>query len=388
MQKIRVGFFTTKNVRDRNAFSGTLYYMHKALKSSSLEVVDLTYSNLFYQSSKVIRKLQDSRLFRGDFSPPEEQHENLAQKVEKQLQKNVCDIIFAPVAAKELSFLRTDLPIIYLSDATPKLIADTYNFYSSKEELLSADQRERLAISKASQVIYSSQWAAQSAISDYGANPQKVNIVPFGANIDTVPETDQIVKKCQQEKCTLLFIGKDWKRKGGEIAFQTLVSLLDLGVHAELIILGCIPPSEFKHPNLKLIPFLNKNLPQEQQQLSQLLLESNFLIFPTRADCSPIVICEANAYGIPVITTNVGGIPSIIKNGKNGYIFPLSASGDDYANSIARNFAETDTYKKLVLDSRREYDLRLNWDQWANRISQIISDTFREESQKKENFVG
>ena len=136
--------------------------------------------------------------------------------------------------------------------------------------------------------------------------------------------------------------------------------------------IGCVPPSEFQHEKLKVIPFLNKNIPEEQEQFSQLLLNSHFLVFPTRADCSPIVICEANAYGIPVITTDAGGIPTILKEGKNGYMLPLSAGGDEYAKLIATHFANKETYEQLVRSSREEYDDRLNWNKWAESTYKIM----------------
>ncbi|MGL5080466.1 MAG: glycosyltransferase family 4 protein [Microcoleaceae cyanobacterium] len=322
---------------------------------------------------KLIQKV--ASVFSKENQNPQAQYEQFIQKVQRQLQKTPCDLIYAPVASQELSFFETDIPIVYWSDATAKLIHETYKLYSDEAEFRQAAQRDQTAISKAKTLVYSSEWAANSAIQDYGANPAQVKVMPLGANVDIVPAVADTLQKCQAAKCRLLFIGKDWQRKGGSIAYETLLALLDRGVDAELLLIGCVPPPEFQHEKLNVIPFLNKNIPQEQQQFSQLLLESHFLIFPTRADCSPIVICEANAYGIPVMTTNVGGIPTIIREGKNGYMFPLSASGDQYAELIAATFADKDRYQQLVLSSRAEYDARLNWEAWAKTMHQIMVDT-------------
>ena len=69
-------------------------------------------------------------------------------------------------------------------------------------------------------------------------------------------------------------------------------------------------------------------------QFLNILFNTHLLFVPTRADCTPIVFCEANAFGIPVITTDTGGVSSIIKNGENGFAFPLDATPDEYANTI------------------------------------------------------
>ena len=145
-----------------------------------------------------------------------------------------------------------------------------------------------------------------------------------------------------------------------------------MGVDAELVVVGCVPPDDVKHDKLTVVPFLNKNIPQQQKRLNEIFMNSHFFIFSIRADCSPIVICEANAFGLPVITTEVGGIPTIIKNGKNGYMLSLSASGGDYANLIVKNFSDQTCYKHLVRSSRKEYDTRLNRNKWAESLHHII----------------
>jgi glycosyltransferase involved in cell wall biosynthesis len=95
-----------------------------------------------------------------------------------------------------------------------------------------------------------------------------------------------------------LLVGKDWHRKGGDIAFQTLISLLQKGVDAELVVVGCIPPAEIKHDKLIVIPYLNKNVPKERKQLDKLFMSSHFFILPTRADCSPIVTFEISSSSV------------------------------------------------------------------------------------------
>ncbi|MCP2727427.1 glycosyltransferase family 4 protein [Limnofasciculus baicalensis] len=376
MQQIHVGFFSAKDYLDKTELSGVIYNTHQALKSRDMEIIGvrnpINHSGYFKKIKRNIDKfipvkstsIRDSKArFAGNF--------------QKRIKAGPCDLLFCPFSSTELSFLATSLPIVYLSDATVKQINETYKIYSTPEEFILASQEETAAISRANKLVYSSEWAANSAVSDYGANPNKIEIVPFGANVEKekVPEVNQILNKCLNSRCRLLFIGTNWTRKGGNIAFETLVSLINQGIDAELLMIGCIVPPEFKHERVKVMPFLNKNIPQQQEQYFKLLLESHFLISPTRADCSPMVFAEANAYGIPVITTDVGGIPTIIRNGRNGYMFPLSASSDEYANLIATNFSDKDTYEQLVRFSREEYETRLNWDTWGQRIYDIMKDT-------------
>ena len=354
--------------------------MRKALKKRGINIVDLgspTLPSRWDKPLKILGKIKKSFGNINSNNSSQYDYHQFIDQVQCQLNNRSCDLIFAPVAKEELSFFETSLPLIFFSDATAKLLREDYKKYQTEQEFWLASKQEISVISRANKLVYSSQWAANSAICDYGADPKKIEILPLGANIDTVPTVDDILTKISALQCRLLFIGKDWERKGGKIAFQTLLSLIERGIDAQLVMVGCLPPPEIQHKNLTIIPYLNKDISRQQERLSQLLLKSHFLIFPTRADCSPIVICEANAYGIPALTTEIGGIPTIIKNGQNGYMLPLSASGEEYANIIGNNFYNKAAYEQLVLASREQYDTRLNWDKWAEGMHQIIIDTLR-----------
>src|SRR5262249_43667081 len=168
-------------------------------------------------------------------------------------------------------------------------------------------------------------WAAASAIHDYQADPRKVVFIPFGANIEDVPPLAEALAPRAGPPCRLLFVGRQWKRKGGDMAFAILTTLLQRGVDAELTVVGSVPPGGATHPRLTVIPYLDKEVPEDRRRIRNLFLNSHFFVLPTQADCSPIAICEANAFGLPVLTTDVGGVPSLIKSGRNGFMFPLSA---------------------------------------------------------------
>jgi len=276
------------------------------------------------------------------------------------------------VAKREVAGVKTNIPIVYCSDATCSLYLKDYKIELEPEEIELEEREEALAISKASKLVYPSAWAANSAISDYQAEPNKIKLVPFGANLDDCDLASAVLSKKQHQVCRLLFVGKDWDRKGGNLAFDTLICLQKMGIDAELVMVGSKLPEKVRSDKLTVIPYLNKNDPQQRQQLNELFFRANFLIFPTRAECYGIVLCEANAFGLPTLATDVGGISTIIENGKNGYMLPLSATGNDYANLIAKLFFARELYNQLVLASRKEYERRLNWNKWAESMEEVF----------------
>lgn len=172
----------------------------------------------------------------------------------------------------------------------------------------------------------------------------------------------------------LLFLGVEWERKGGEIAFRALEALADQGVDVRLRVVGCVPPEGFRHDRMEVIPRLDKNDPVQRARLESILSETAFLIVPTRADCTPIAFCEAAAYGIPVLTTRTGGVPSVVVHGLTGVCLDLSDPGAAYARAARDLWEDPARYAAMAIDSRRRHDEVLNWDSWAESIRRVASE--------------
>ena len=377
---MRIAFLTANDPNNKRSWSGIHYYMAKALERHVGEVIYLGPVRAYFfvqgilKLIRILFKLLGLRKYNSGYSLLLSRHYSYI--FTNKLSEINVDLVFAPVASTEIAFMKTKIPLVYLSDATFKLLAEYYPGLSgmSKISVFEGNYLEKLAIKKADVCMFSSKWALDSAIKDYGANPETTFSIPFGANIDNHPNHEIINHKLinPSKKCTLLFIAKEWERKGGEIVIETLNELIAMGLNTELVVLGSNPPQKLTSDKVKLYPFLDKNILEDYERFLEILNFSNYLLLPTRADCTPIVFCEANAYGIPVITTNTGGISSIIKNGKNGFALAVDSTGRDYANLIYSNFSNREEYSKLVYSTRECYDDLLNWDSWALRFKEIV----------------
>jgi glycosyltransferase involved in cell wall biosynthesis len=93
---------------------------------------------------------------------------------------------------------------------------------------------------------------------------------------------------------------------------------------------------------------------------------------PTRADCGLIAGCEANSFGVPCLSTNVGGLPSVIRSGINGQLFERDADIFQYRDFIADIFTNYAKYKLLATNSFDEYQSKLNWDSSAEKVRDLL----------------
>jgi glycosyltransferase involved in cell wall biosynthesis len=113
------------------------------------------------------------------------------------------------------------------------------------------------------------------------------------------------------------------------------------------------------------------------QKLEQLLGESHFLIVPSIAECYGLVFCEANSYGVPCIAQKVGGIPTIIRDNINGYLFEPGSSILNYCNYISQLFSNYKEYKQLALSSFNEYQSRLNWTVAGQTVKSLLTEIMK-----------
>ena len=235
---------------------------------------------------------------------------------------------------------------------------------------------EKLALEKAFKIIFSSEWIKKRVIEFYGIDANKIDVIELGANIP--PPTHYSID-INTEICRLVFIGRNWEKKGGDVVLQAYRILKESGFPCSLTVIGSTPKeTPDADEGLTVIPFLDKSNQEHLKKLCKILSESHFLVLPTRFDAYGIVFCEASAYGVPSIAANVGGVGQPVREGKNGFLLPPDATAQDYAEKIKTVFGDRESYIRLRASSRHEYETRLNWDVWGERVNKILENAVEE----------
>lgn len=375
--KIKVGFIGWYSPDDKKALSGTPYKISELLESLGCDISWIKISQSF--KYRLYEKL--SRKFNKILGrkPLDCSHSVIGAKLQSETidMENLqqCDVIFAPFCSEALYSLKIEKPIIYLSDATFSIMVDYYFKGLSKYAINQGNQVEQKAMDKATEIIVSSQWAADSAINDYHQDPSKVHVIEFGANID---DKDIIEKKFVYEG-HLLFLGVDWKRKGGQIAVDACRWLNENGVPATLHIVGIreLDDSIKQLPYIDYVGFLNKNVPEQYNRLVQVIKKCHCMLLPTLAECSAIAFCESSANGLPVFSHLTGGVGNYIYNGRNGYLLPLGSTGADFGAKI-KECLESGELEKMSTTARDVYREKLNWNVWSLKVEVIIRNILEE----------
>ncbi len=370
-KKPEIAYLSSEDPRNIHAWSGIHYSIFNAASKHLGNVTAFgPYTpHLTIKIIKIIQLLY--KIFSG--KKYNRYHSPLLSKAyakyfNKKINEKKYDFILAVSASAELAYLSTDIPVVYIADA---LFACSLNYYPTlsnlcKQSVTEGNELEKKALLKSSLVCLPSSWAAQSAQTDYQIKSEKIAVIPMGANLLDIPDSENILNnKLNRTKTTLnlIFVGVNWENKGGSVARECLLHILESGQNAVLTVVGCPVPEELKHPNIINYPFIKKNSVEGQSKFRELYSEADFLILPTRFEAYGIVFCEAAAYGVISITYNTGGTTTSVK--ENGCLLPPGSSGKEFARLILEIYNNKELFMSGQIAARYRFDKELNWDSWA-----------------------
>jgi glycosyltransferase involved in cell wall biosynthesis len=318
-----------------------------------------------------------------------------AQQINQRLSQGEYDLVFASGCTPPISRLKCRLPIVIWHDTTWACWISHYGLERGlcQETIRAGHRTERSAYRRCSTIIFSSEWAASSAVVDYGVDPQKVKVVPFGANFLQVPTREDVLQSIaarSMETCRLITIGNgvDWYRKGVPRAIELASTLNNQGTRTELIVVGPAAPSGINLPDfVRVTGFIDKRTRAGERRISQLLGRSHFHVLLSLADATPVVFSEANAHGVPNIASDVGGIGTVVVDDHGGRRFSPAAPIETVAEYIQTYMFSRDRYFTLCMNARRQYDDRLNWNTAGILVRRYLEDAASKQTQNSMSLV-
>ena len=149
----------------------------------------------------------------------------------------------------------------------------------------------------------------RSLIEDYGCLSKSVALVYAGSNASVSSMKSATVDYTQRN---ILFVGLDWRRKGGPDLIEAFKIVRQKHPDATLTIVGAQPDIDL--PGCQVV---GKVPPQELDRYYQ---NTSIFCLPTYLEPFGIVFIEAMTARLPIVATTVGAIPDFVEDGKNGWL--------------------------------------------------------------------
>jgi glycosyltransferase involved in cell wall biosynthesis len=225
--------------------------------------------------------------------------------------------------------------------------------------------REREHYRTAERIVCMSHWAARSVVERYGIAPDKVSVVPGGANLDddriTVTPPTTIVPL---RPLRLGFVGKDWRRKGLPFLLEVAEILAARDIPVEVVAAGFAPEYGPRHRLLRAVGFIDKH--REMERFVDLVRSFHFGCLFSSAEASPRSNLECLRLGIPVLARDTGGIADTLPEGL-GHLFQADAMPDAVAAVLEAYVREPESYHLL----RSRLAARAAEFSWAHAVRQL-----------------
>lgn len=205
-----------------------------------------------------------------------------------------------------------------------------------------------------------SHWMHDDLIDRLGINSTKVHHVGGGINVNPDDIDDS-----NKEGNKILFVGRDFKRKGGDLVVEAFKILRQQQSNVQLYIAGpeTNPLSSYEE-GIFFLGALNR------EQMTETYNKCDVFCMPSHFEPYGLVFIEALSYGLPCIGRNCQEMPYFIKDGETGALI-----NNDNPAILAKKMLlclQNNQIKQSVLDNRSFYLEEYNWDNVARRIYQVI----------------
>jgi glycosyltransferase involved in cell wall biosynthesis len=380
--KLVIGLLGLEDPADVGSYSGTPFHLAHFLRAAGNDVrilgpYPVRYRMFVRLQNRLLRLFANRQLLW-------ERHPLIADQYPAVIRKYVdqnpdLDLLLATSVFCAVK-VRTDIPLLLWADSSVAGLVGTYPRYQrlSARTIAQSHALEQAALKACDMAIFSSQWAADVALTTYDLDPQKVLVINYGANLLQIPDEagmKRLLTLRPPEPITVIAVGVDWQRKGMTKAVEVVGELRKRGMDAQLKIVGCPPPPGLHVPGyVSILGKISKSTPEGVRRLGQVLGESHLMILPTEAECAAVVLAEASAYGIPLISTDVGGNAALVQQNVNGILLAPQAGVSVWADAAMHILRDRETYERFVWQAYDFYRHHLSWENAVSTFRRSVID--------------
>ncbi|MGA3198635.1 MAG: glycosyltransferase family 4 protein [Halobacteriota archaeon] len=206
-----------------------------------------------------------------------------------------------------------------------------------------------------------------------------ISIIPNGIDLDrfegAARDQARFKLKIKEADKVVLHVSTLASVKGVMYLIEAIAQLIQTEPKARLIVVGDGPERaklELLVSDLGLSEFVTFAGRIQNNDVPIYMAASNVFVLPSLSEGIPIVILEAMAAGLPIVATNVGGISSLVEEGKNGFLIdPQNA--EQIASKISLILADPALSGRMVRNNKGKAQ-QYTWASVVDRLEELYLD--------------
>jgi len=220
---------------------------------------------------------------------------------------------------------------------------------------------------------------------EHFAEDKKIVVVPNGVDIELFESVEKNIQPSLSEKPIILYIGRLAYRKGLQVLVRAMPFILKEIPDAHLLIAGKGYMDSFirmliKSLNLEGNVTMLGFIPDEN--LPELYASSSLFVMPSLyCESFGVTLLEAMASGRPIIASNVGGIPEIVKDGVTGLLFKRG-DAEDLADKIITVLSDCNLAQSLASNAKELVKERYSWPVITDKMEDLYEKTLKQSHSK------
>jgi len=176
-----------------------------------------------------------------------------------------------------------------------------------------------------------------------------------GASFDVLPDPPD-----GPREPTVLYVGSDWRRKGGDVLVDAFRRVRSERPDARLQIVGTEEPAA--EDGVEVLGFL-----RDRDRLADLYARASVFCLPSRFEPYGLVAVEAMAHELPCVVTP-GALAEVVLDGETGIVVPQE-DPVALAGALSRLLDDPPYARRLGVDARSRVEEQLTWDAVVERMT-------------------
>jgi glycosyltransferase involved in cell wall biosynthesis len=185
-----------------------------------------------------------------------------------------------------------------------------------------------------------------------------------------------LVARREVQEQHILLVGAPWYLKGADLLIAAFLLLAGDFPGVKLKLVGWFPDGERLEALAGGSARIEILKPRPNPEILELMSEATVFALPSRCEGTPCVILEAMAAGLPIVASDVGGIPALVRHGENGFLVPVGDTAALEAR-LRELLSDGDLRRRMGARSyemaRTEFCEAAYWDHFARMVTEVVN---------------